>query len=488
MARRAYSKRLGWITWSSLGLGAQGTGQFLLLAILARYLTATEFGVVSATMIVIGLGRTLQTCIGPALVQRDELRPEHVRSAFALCVLIAAAMVAVMWLAAPLAAQFFRVDEISDVMRAMSLLFVCQTPGLVPEALLQREMRLRALAIAEVVGVAAGYVPIGIGCAWCGLGVWSLVAAHIGQALLKSTVLLIARPHEWALLPTRRETGELLYFSGGFAAAALANYAASQGDNFVVGRWMSAAHLGIYGRAYQLMAMPAMFLGEVVDRVLFPLMSRFQSDKERLRRAYGRSVSLIASVMTPAAVAGIVLAPEIVRVVLGPGWGEVVPPFRILISGLVFRTGYKISDVLARATGTVYARAWRQMIFAVLILAGAFAGTAAGVTGVAIGIVTAIGINYLTMAGLSLRTTGSNWSEFAALHLRGLVSGTITGAVVLLLAQAIRGSVTDPLLVLLTVAVLMLVLLGAALAIAPRRVLGAEGTWLLAMLLGEARE
>ena len=30
---------------------------------------------------------------------------------------------------------------------AMSLLFVCQTPGLVPEALLQREMRLRALAI-----------------------------------------------------------------------------------------------------------------------------------------------------------------------------------------------------------------------------------------------------------------------------------------------------------------------------------------------------
>ena len=138
-------------------------------------------------------------------------------------------------------------------------MFLCQAPGLVPEALLQRDMNLRALALAEVAGVGLGYLPLGIGGAVLGWHAGALVAAHVGQALVKSLVLVSARAHPRALLPERAATRDLLSYSGGVVTAGLCNFAASQGDNVVVGRWMSADHLGIYGRAYQLMAMPAMF-------------------------------------------------------------------------------------------------------------------------------------------------------------------------------------------------------------------------------------
>jgi len=67
-----------WLTWSALGLGAKGLAQFVVTAVLARFLGAAEFGVVSATLIVIGFGRAATYgSIGPALVQRPELRAAH---------------------------------------------------------------------------------------------------------------------------------------------------------------------------------------------------------------------------------------------------------------------------------------------------------------------------------------------------------------------------------------------------------------------------
>jgi PST family polysaccharide transporter len=329
-------------------------------------------------------------------------------------------------------------------------------------------------------------VPIGIGCAIFGLGVWALVVAHVSQALVKSIVLLAAQRHEWALLPDFAACRPLLHFSGGFVAAALGNYAASEGDKFVVGRWLSLKQLGNYSRAYELMAMPAMFLGEVVDRIVFPLMSRFQGDKERLCVAYGRGVSLVSIIMTPASFVCVVLAPEIVRVVLGPGWEEVVLPFQILVTGLVFRTGYKISDMLARATGTVYARAWRQAIFAVLIFVGALLGMAWGINGVAVGIVLALAINYVLMAWLSIVTTGLGWFRFAALHVRGLVFGMALGSIVLVVSESLRHLGASPPLILATALVAAFGVLAAALRVAPQAILGGDGMWLVATLTGRA--
>ena len=479
---------LRWLTWSAIGLGAKGVAQFVVLAVLARFLGAADFGVVSATLIVIGFGRAATYgSIGPALVQRPELRPAHLRSAFALVTYGAVALVAALWLLAPVAARFFEMEALglADVMRALSLVFLFESAGVVSEALLQRDLDLRRLALAELVSALLGFVPAGVGLALAGFGIWALVGAYVAQALLKSLVLVSMRPHERSLRLDRTATRELLWFTGGFLPARLFNYTAAEGDNFVVGKWMSAADLGIYGRAYQMMAMPAMFLGEVIDRILFPLMARYQLDTRRLALTYSRGVSLIALIMAPASALGIVLAPEIVRVVLGPGWDAAIGPFQVLMAGLLFRSGYKIADSLARATGTVYARMWRQGIFAGLVVLGALLGASWSVEGVAAGIVGALAVNYALMAWLSLETTGLTWGRFVALHRRGLLLGLACAALALGAAAALRHSGAGALVVLLGGSAVPCALLLAAARWRPRAVLGEEGLWLLRKLTGD---
>ena len=484
---RAAPQGLRLLSWSALGLGTKGLAQFVVLAVLARHLGAAEFGVVAATLIVIGFGRAATYgSIGPAIVQRPELRPAHVRSAFALAMYASAALVTLIWLLAPWVAGFFGMAQLGleGALRVLALVFLLEAFGIVSEALLQRDLDLRGLAIAEVTSALLGYVPAGVVLAVAGHGIWALVAAYVAQAAIRTLVLVARRPHERSLLLDRQATREILYFTGGFLPARVCSYGASEGDNFVVGKFMSAADLGLYGRAYQLMAMPAMFLGEVIDRILFPLMARYQLETPRLRATWSRGISLITSIMAPASALGIVLAPEVVAVVLGPGWDAAVAPFQVLLAGLVFRAGYKISDSLARATGTVYARAWRQAIFAGLVVCGALLGIAWGVEGVAAGIVLALFVNYTLMAWLSLTTTRMGWADFVALHRRGLALAAGFGALALLAAQPLRGAHADALTVLLAGALPPCALFAAAARWWPALVLGADGQWLVKKLTG----
>lgn len=477
------SRSVHWLTWSAVGLGLQGAGKFIILAVLARYLTPEEFGIVTASQIVIGLGRMCtQAMVGPAVVQRQGLTRTHIESAFSLSLLGGGLAIAILCLLARPTADFFRMPHLEEVIMALSAIFLLQAPGVVPEALLQRDMRMRNLALSEAASFLLGYVPLGIVLAMTGFGVWALVVADIGQVAIKSTVVVLMRPHSRALRLDGTATRELLYFSGGMIAARFCNYSASQADRFVIARWMTPEALGIYGRAHQLMNMPAMYLGSVLDRVLFPLMAQFQSDRARLGVTYARGISLCASIMAPAAVTGVVLGPEIVRVVLGPNWNEAILPFQIMAAGLVWRTGYKISDALARATGTVYARAWRQAVFATLVLLGAFAGLPWGVAGIAVGLVTAIFVNYLLMAWLSLSTIGLSWRRFAAAHAHGLWFGSAVGAVTLLAAQVVRGQGAGPLAVLAVALAVPAALVAVAVRLSPGLVLGREGRWFVGKL------
>jgi PST family polysaccharide transporter len=249
----------------------------------------------------------------------------------------------------------------------------------------------------------------------------------------------------------RRATRELLYFGGGHTLARICNYLASQADRLVVGRWLGAEALGLYGLSSQLMTSPAVLVGQVLDRVLFPAMALVQEEPARLSRAYRSAVASCALLVLPGSAIVTVVAPELVLVVLGRGWEGVVVPLQILAVGMLCRTSSKLSDSVARATGVVYSRAWRQATFVVTVVAGAFVGQFWGIEGVAVGAVIAVTANFLLMAQLSLRVTGMNWSDFTAAHLPGLALAGAVGTIAWALADWLRELEVAPFVVIIDV-------------------------------------
>jgi O-antigen/teichoic acid export membrane protein len=421
--------------WTAGSSALQAVFQVAVLAVLARLLTPLDFGTVGAAMVIVSLGAVFaQFGVGPALVQRAVLTKRHLEVGLTVSLLLGTTLGALVWAMAGLIEAFFRIDDLARVVRALALAFPLKGLSIVSEALLQRDLRFRPLAATDFASYAIGYGVVGVSLAVAGYGVWALVGAFLVQAGIRSGSLLLLRPPELGLSVSRPEALDLLTFGTGHTAGAVGAYLSEEADNLIVGRWLGASMLGIYGRAFQFLSMPARLFGVIADKVLFPVLAKARANTRVLSQAYVESLQLIGLVTIPAGVGVSLLAPEIVATLLGPGWDAVVIPLQLLALSLCFRTGAKLSKALARATGAVYRSAWRQWVFAVTVATGAYFGQRWGLAGVAAAVLLVNGAQWIVMLELGRSLSGARWGALGRAHVpsAGLAAGWIASGVPLL--------------------------------------------------------
>jgi len=436
-------------SWSFTGSVVQTVIRIMVLIVLARLLSPEAFGVVSAALVVVYFTQHLaQMGMGPAIVQRAELQLRHVHTSFTLSIALGILLGAVCWIFAPNAARFFRMPELTAMLRVMSIAVPSCGISLVAEALLIRELKLRRLTAIEVTSYVAGYAVVAIALAIYGLGTWALAFAFVTHMCLKALLLLLLQPHSKRLAIDRQSAKDLVSYGGGQTFATLVNYGALQGDNIIVARWLGPAALGLYGRAYNLMANGVSLFAGVLDRVTFPAMSRIQNEPARLALAYRRGIAITTLGLAPISIFLYVVAPELITVMLGPRWEQVIRPFQILSLGILLRASYKFGGSVNRATGAIYPHAWRQVWYAAAVLTGAWMGHFWGITGVATGVLGALAFNYLMVSSLSLRMTRISWKAFVRAHVPGMLIGGIVWAAATVAVMMLRELGLPPIAVL----------------------------------------
>jgi O-antigen/teichoic acid export membrane protein len=148
-----------------------------------------------------------------------------------------------------------------------------------------------------------------------------------------------------------------------------------------------------------------------------------------------------------------VLAPEIVAILLGPGWEAVALPLQIFAVVLLPRTAYKISGSLTRATGAVLGGAWRQWVYAGEVVLGCAIGSRWGINGVAVGASVAIVLHAATMLKFSARIERGLVARVLGAYAKSLPLAVAVAVVCWPLAAWLRESTPAVLVALATAAV-----------------------------------
>ena len=469
--------------WSFASTGAQAVLTFLVLGVLSRLLTPAETGLVNiANIFVTFAGLFYQIGIGPAIIQRQNINDNHVRSGFTFMTILSVLLTVIVWAIAPFLASFYpKVPGLLEVIRGLSFLFTINGIGTVARALNFRDLNFRVKARFNVVAYVIGYGVVGIGLAFLGLGAWALVWASLSQSVVYSALFLGVSPHPKGFQLDRKALGELLSFGSGFTLGQIFNRFASTSDNLIVGATLGDRAVGLYGRAYQLMVLPSQYFGQVLDQVLFTAMSKKQDEPKILGAVYRRGIVAIALVVMPLSAFLFFLAPEFIHVLLGrrQNWDAVILPFKIFAFTMLFRTSYKMGDSLCRSSGIVFQRALRQFIFAALVIAGTWIGHYQGIVGVTVGVSIAIALNFLSMAQLSLRVTEMKWSTFFMVHVPALVLTAVTALETWLVADMFRSFTWPDLAVLVGAVGVVGVTLLVLIWVLPRFFLGEDGLWFL---------
>lgn len=368
----ARTTRGGAVTMASQGV--RFAVMLLGTAVLGRLLTPEDYGLVGLVAIVIGFVSLFKDLgLASAIIQREELTQREVSTLFWLNLGFSVVVALLTAAAAPLVAWFFGQPRLTAITMAYAVGFIFGGLSVQPEALLRRRMRFAALAGANVAAVVVN-VGSTILLAWLGFGYWALVYGQLALGLAYAVCL-------WGVCGWRpgapgrlSEVRALLAFGRDLTGFTLINYFARNLDNLLIGRVWGAVPLGFYAKAYQLLLLPLDQVNEPITGVAVPALSRLNDDPERYRRAYLRLLEKVAMMTMPLMAFMIACSDWIVRVVLGPQWGETARIFMLLgISGLF--------QPIGNTTGWLFISQGRARHFVQWGLIGGFISVAAIVAG-----------------------------------------------------------------------------------------------------------
>jgi O-antigen/teichoic acid export membrane protein len=308
--------------------------------VLVRLLAPSEFGIVVAANVVIAMvGLFTYLGIRLAVVRIPDLDDRTLWTLFwlstALGVLTSAACVA----GAGALADLMGVPESAPVLRVLGALIIVQTLSGVPRALLQRQMRFKAVYGVELVA-AVGQAATAIVAALAGAGAWSLVLGYITHAV----VLLVGY---WGLVRRvpqlvfdRVRAREQVRFGAGMWTTTALGYVVRNADFWAVSRGLGTATLGVYYVAYVLPNVLRQRLTWVTSEVMLPSFATMQDDQARLRAVYQRSLRLHAAVGLPSMAGLAATSPLVVDLFFGDRWHDAAAPMSLvcLAAGVEFLT------------------------------------------------------------------------------------------------------------------------------------------------------
>ncbi|MEP7176378.1 MAG: oligosaccharide flippase family protein, partial [Gemmatimonadales bacterium] len=232
--------------WTFSGTGVQVVVQLLAIMALGRLVTPAEFGLMGAATVVIASSQIVsQIGVGPAIIQRRELDVAHLRAAVTLSGTLGLVLGLLVWFGAAQIAAFYRIPEVEPVLRAVAFLFPLDGLNTVAKALLTRQLRFRLYIALDAGSYILGYACVGVFLAWRGYGVWALVAANLAQSAVRVVAMYAATRHSVVPSLNVRASRDLLGFGFGHSMAQIGTLLSQQGDNFVVGRWLGPAALGV---------------------------------------------------------------------------------------------------------------------------------------------------------------------------------------------------------------------------------------------------
>lgn len=180
------------VVWSAFERFGQQGAVFLVQIVLARLLAPEQFGFIAMVAVFITLsGIIADAGFGSALVQRKEVGDREFSTVFYLNLGISCLLTFVLYLAVPYIAAFYGLEELTLVLRVLSIALIIGAFGSVQGAILNRQLRFKKIFWVTLPATLIGGV-VAIILAIEGFGVWALVAQNLVQSTLMSFVFWLA--------------------------------------------------------------------------------------------------------------------------------------------------------------------------------------------------------------------------------------------------------------------------------------------------------
>ena len=318
------------VIWSAVERFSTQGVQFLFGILLARLLTPNDYGMIAMLTIFMAVSQTfIDSGFGNALIRKPDRNEADKATVFFFNIFMAVACYGVIFLAAPLVAQFYKMPQLTDILRVLALNLIILAFGSIQRLNLTIDLNFKTLAKVSFVGAVVGG-SAGLVCAYNGLGVWSLVVQQM--TTMTTRVILF-----WTLVHWRPKTffnktsfKSMFGFGSKLLASGLLNTLYDNIYDLIIGKVFSASTLGNYSRASHFANFPSSNITGIFQRATFPVLSKVQDDPEKLRKGYLKFLNMATLVIFPLMIGLAAVAKPFILLVLTDKWVEVILILQII--------------------------------------------------------------------------------------------------------------------------------------------------------------
>lgn len=435
--------------------GAKFAGQVITWGItifVMRLLAPSDYGLLAmATVMLALLGMFAEAGLGPALIQQAEVSKKKLSQAFAIVLLVNLTLFGALNLLAPLLARFYAEDRLVDVVRVLSLQFLISPFSVIPDVLLQRQLEFKRRSLIELgTAVLASFATLAL--ALGGFGIWALVCGNLAGMLARMIAVNLAAP--FRVFPSFSASGmrQVLSFGGQVTASRFLWFFYSQADTVIVGRVLGEHVLGMYSVAMHLATLPVQRVSAILNQVVFPAVARFQHEREVIASQLLQAFRLIGFVAFPVLWGMSSVAPELVAVLLGPGWSEASLPLQVLTLVMPFRAIAGFLPTVTDAVGRPDVGLHNVILGCLVMPIAFFAGSHWGMVGVSLAWVCAYPFVLFINLKRMLAVVGLSVEALAAKLALPLVCATVMYASVWLVRSLLHTVSKPPVLLAIEIA------------------------------------
>lgn len=325
------------IVWNGLGNAGSSLISFVSNIVLARLLLPSDFGCIAMLYVFMALSNTfINAGFGSALIQKKNPTREDYNTVFYWNIIVALLLYFVLFFSSPAIARFYEMPLLSDVLKVHAIALITSSFGIIQRTQLAKSLKFKDISKSMLISISCGTVTA-ITMAFCGFGVWSLVASNLVHSVVSVLILWRFSPWRPQWCFSFNSFKELFAFGGVLALVGIINTLYGNIQAMIIGKKFSATDVGYFNQAKRLEFVPSDTVTMVVDQVTFPVFSKIRDDAARFVAGIRTNVKAVSYLNFALYVLLIIIAYPLIHFIYGDKWDAAVPYFQILcLAGMVY--------------------------------------------------------------------------------------------------------------------------------------------------------
>ena len=315
--------------------GAQGV-TLIVSIVLARLLNPDIYGTVALVTVFTTIMQIfVDSGMGNALIQRKDADDLDFSSVFYFNILMCSVLYLIMFFAAPFIAAFYKIPELTAVVRVLSLILIISGVKNVQQAYVSRHLMFKKFFFSTLGGT-IGAAIIGIAMAYLGFGVWALVAQMLFNTTIDTLILWITVKWRPKKMFSIQRLKSLFSYGWKLLVSALIDTVYNNIRQLIIGKVYTKSDLAYYNNGKKYPEYLVSNINTAIDSVLLPTMSNEQDHPERVKSMTRRAIKTATFIIMPLMVGFAVCSKQLVSLILTDKWLPAVPFMQIFCISFAF--------------------------------------------------------------------------------------------------------------------------------------------------------